>query len=134
MHSFPSFFLGSTSDTKTSSVSNSSPGSNAFQRKNLFVGQRSVLGVSKMLSQFKTYSQSKKNPVLSQRPSVFSSPDDDDDDEETDYSKFLEMKGNSRPVFFSESQDTSMIWTFDWFLYILLWQSCLVPGILSFVH
>lgn len=52
-----------------------------------------------MLSQFKNYSQSKKNPVLSQRPSVFSSPDGDDDEEETDDSTFLEIKGNSSVLF-----------------------------------
>lgn len=54
-----------------------------------------------MLSQFKNYSQPKKNVVLSQRPSVFCSPDGEDEEEEPDYSKFLDMKGNSRPVIFS---------------------------------
>jgi hypothetical protein len=49
-----------------------------------------------MLNQFKNYSQSKKNPVLSQRPSVFCSPDGDEDEEEVEDSNFLEMKGNSR--------------------------------------
>lgn len=60
-----------------------------------------------MLSQFKTYSQSKKNPVLSQRLNVFCSPNDDDENEEADYSKFLDMKGNWRPVLFSVSLDNS---------------------------
>lgn len=69
-----------------------------MQKKSALVGQRPGVKVSKMLSQFKSYAQPKKNPVLSQRPSVFSSPDDDDEEEETDYSRFLEMKGNSRPV------------------------------------
>uniref|UniRef100_A0A1A7WXM6 SURP and G patch domain containing 1 n=1 Tax=Iconisemion striatum TaxID=60296 RepID=A0A1A7WXM6_9TELE len=83
----------SDSSTKTPSTSTSSPGGNSMQRKSVFVGQRSGLKVSKMLSQFKSFSQSKKSPVLGQRPSVFCSPDDDEDDEEeTDYSKFLEMK------------------------------------------
>lgn len=89
------FFLGSMSETKTPSTS---PGGNALHKKSILVGKRPGLGVSSMLSQFKSYSQSKKNPVLSQRPSVFCSPDDDEE-EDADYSKFLEMKGNSRPVF-----------------------------------
>lgn len=50
-----------------------------------------------MLNQFKNYAQAKKSPVLSQRPSVFCSPDSDDEDE--DYSGYLDMKGNSRPLF-----------------------------------
>lgn len=53
-----------------------------------------------MLSQFKTYSQSKKNPVLSQRPSVFCSPDDEDEEGDADYSRYLELKGNLMPFFF----------------------------------
>lgn len=65
-----------------------------------------------MLSQFKNYSQTKKTPVLSQRPSVFCSPDDEDEEEETDYSKFLEMKGNSWPVVFTVLLGNSMAWTF----------------------
>ncbi|XP_010742542.1 SURP and G-patch domain-containing protein 1 isoform X2 [Larimichthys crocea] len=83
---------GSTSDTKAPSTSASSPGGNSLQKKSILVGKRPGLGVSSMLSQFKNYSQSKKNPVLSQRPSVFCSPDDEDEEEETDYSRFLEMK------------------------------------------
>lgn len=51
-----------------------------------------------MINQFKNYSQSKKNPVLSQRPSVFCSSEGEDEDEEADYSRFLEMKGNLGPV------------------------------------
>lgn len=83
---------GPTTDNKTSPAAASSPGGNALPKKNIFVGQRSGLGVSSMLSQFKSYSQSKKNPVVSQRPSVFCSPDDEDEEEEIDYSAFLEMK------------------------------------------
>lgn len=79
-----------------------------------------------MLSQFKNYSQSKKNPVLSQRPNVFCSPNGEDEEEEDDYSGFLEMKGNSRPVFFSVSLDNSMAWTFQCILCLLQWHSCLV--------
>lgn len=86
-----------------------------------------------MLNQFKSFSQSKKNPILSQRPSVFCSPDGDDEEEEADYSKFLEMKGNSWPVFFIVSGDTSMAWTFQCILCVLQWNSCLMTGILSFV-
>lgn len=65
-----------------------------MQKKSILVGKRPGLGVSSMLSQFKNYSHSKKSPVLSQRPSVFCSPDEEDE-EEDDYSRFLEMKGNS---------------------------------------
>lgn len=83
-----------------------------------------------MLSQFKSYSQPKKNAVLSQRPSVFCSPDGEDEEEEADYSRFLVMKGNLRPVFFSISYDNSMAWTFQ-SIFVTQWYSCLVTGILS---
>lgn len=122
-------FQGSTSDTKTPSTS--SPGGNSLQKKSILVGKRPGLGVSSMLSQFKSYSQSKKNPVLSQRPSVFCSPDDEDEEEEADYSRFLEMKGNSRPRVFSVSLDNSMAWTFQCISCVLQWHSCLVTDILS---
>ncbi|KAM7379205.1 hypothetical protein PAMP_004774 [Pampus punctatissimus] len=95
---------GSTSDTKTPSPSTSSPGGNTMQKKSILVGKRPGLGVSSMLSQFKSYSQSKKSPVLSQRPSVFCSPDDEDEEEEADYSGLLEMK-----VFPPEDSDTRLI-------------------------
>lgn len=65
-----------------------------------------------MLSQFKSYSQSKKSPVLSQRPSVFCSPDDEDEEEESDISQFLQIKGKSRPVFFRFSLESKMAGTF----------------------
>ncbi|KAL6104435.1 sugp1 [Pungitius sinensis] len=83
---------GSTTDAKTPPASTSPPAGNAPQKKSILVGKRPGLGVSSMLSQFKNYSHSKKNPVLGQRPSVFCSPDEEDEDEEDDYSKFLEMK------------------------------------------
>ncbi|CAJ1072058.1 SURP and G-patch domain-containing protein 1 [Xyrichtys novacula] len=83
---------GSTPDSKSSSTSASSPGGNTLQKKSILVGKRPGLGVSSMLSQYKSYSQTKKNPVLSQRPSVFSSPDDEDEEEDADYFRFLEMK------------------------------------------
>ncbi|XP_063742190.1 SURP and G-patch domain-containing protein 1 isoform X2 [Eleginops maclovinus] len=83
---------GPTSDTKTPTTSTSPPEGNALQKKSILVGKRPGLGVSSMLSQFKNYSHSKKNPVLSQRPSVFCSPDEEDEEEEEDYSRFLEMK------------------------------------------
>ncbi|XP_040026747.2 SURP and G-patch domain-containing protein 1 [Gasterosteus aculeatus] len=83
---------GSTTDANNPPASTSPPGGNAPQKKSVLVGKRPGLGVSSMLSQFKNYSHSKKNPVLGQRPSVFCSPDDEDEDEEDDYSKFLEMK------------------------------------------
>lgn len=51
-----------------------------------------------MLSQFKNYTQTKKNPVLSPRPSVFCSPDGEDEDEDIDYSQYLEIKGNFVPL------------------------------------
>lgn len=95
---------GSTSEAKTPSTSSSSPGGNALQKKSILVGKRPGLGVSSMLSQFKSYSQSKKSPVLSQRPSVFCSPDDEDEEEEADYSGFLEMKVSP-----PEDSDTRLI-------------------------
>lgn len=79
-----------------------------------------------MLSQFKNYSHSKKNPVLSQRPSVFCSPDEDDEEEEEDYSRYLEMKGNSRPF----TLDNFIAWSFQSIFCIL---QCLFTGILSWV-
>uniref|UniRef100_UPI0037E7BD60 SURP and G-patch domain-containing protein 1 isoform X2 n=1 Tax=Semicossyphus pulcher TaxID=241346 RepID=UPI0037E7BD60 len=81
-----------------------SPGGNALQKKSILVGKRPGLGVSSMLSQFKSYSQTKKNPVLSQRPSVFCSPDDEDEEEEVDYSRFLDMKVSP-----PEDSDTRLI-------------------------
>ncbi|XP_077470596.1 SURP and G-patch domain-containing protein 1 isoform X1 [Stigmatopora argus] len=66
-----------------------STGGETAQRKSGFVGKRP--GVGTMLSQFKSYSQSKKSPVLSQRPSVFCSPDDDEEDE-IDFTELLNMK------------------------------------------
>ncbi|XP_038126132.1 SURP and G-patch domain-containing protein 1 [Cyprinodon tularosa] len=94
----------STSDAKPSLSSTSSASGNSLQKKSVLVGQRPGIKVSKMLSQFKSYSQPKKNPVLSQRPSVFSSPDDEEEEEETDYSKFLEMKVSP-----PEDSDTRLI-------------------------
>ncbi|XP_022611085.1 SURP and G-patch domain-containing protein 1 isoform X2 [Seriola dumerili] len=95
---------GSTSDTKTPSTLNSLPGGNTLHKKSILVGKRPGLGVSSMLSQFKSYSQSKKNPVLSQRPSVFCSPDGEDEEEDADYSRFLEMKVSP-----PEDSDTRLI-------------------------
>ncbi|XP_071346848.1 SURP and G-patch domain-containing protein 1 [Trachinotus anak] len=96
--------LGSTSDTKTPSALNSLTGGNTLHKKSILVGKRPGLGVSSMLSQFKSYSQSKKNPVLSQRPSVFCSPDGEDEEEDADYSRFLEMKVSP-----PEDSDTRLI-------------------------
>uniref|UniRef100_A0A3P9JIM2 SURP and G-patch domain containing 1 n=1 Tax=Oryzias latipes TaxID=8090 RepID=A0A3P9JIM2_ORYLA len=90
-------------DSKTPSTSSSS-GNNVLQKKSILIGQRTGIGVSKMLSQFKSYSQFKKSPVLSQRPSAFCSPDDEDEEEESDYSKFLEMKVSP-----PEDSDTRLI-------------------------
>ncbi|XP_057713928.1 SURP and G-patch domain-containing protein 1 [Corythoichthys intestinalis] len=82
----PNSSSGSPTDSKNPQ---STTGGNPAQRKNALVGKRP--GVGTMLSQFKSYSQSKKNPVLSQRPSVFCSPDDDDEDE-IDFTELLNMK------------------------------------------
>ncbi|XP_060900470.1 SURP and G-patch domain-containing protein 1 [Labrus mixtus] len=95
---------GSTTDATNPSTSAPSPGGNALQKKSILVGKRPGLGVSSMLSQFKNYSQTKKNPVVSQRPSVFCSPDDDEEEEEADYSRFLEMKVSP-----PEDSDTKLI-------------------------
>lgn len=125
--------LGSASDTNTLSASTASPGGNALQKKSILVGKRPGLGVSSMLSQFKTYSQSKKNPVLSQRPSVFCSPDDEDEEGDVDYSRYLELKGNSSPflrLFFSVSLEDPLVRTFLTLIQSILCH-LLVTGILS---
>ncbi|XP_030016747.1 SURP and G-patch domain-containing protein 1 [Sphaeramia orbicularis] len=95
---------GSTGDSKPPSVSTSSPLGNTLQKKSILVGKRPGLGLGSMLSQFKSYSQSKKNPVLSQRPSVFCSPEGEDEGEEADYSRFIEMKVSP-----PEDSDTRLI-------------------------
>uniref|UniRef100_A0AAZ3RZQ8 SURP and G-patch domain-containing protein 1 n=1 Tax=Oncorhynchus tshawytscha TaxID=74940 RepID=A0AAZ3RZQ8_ONCTS len=105
----PSSDSGSSSDTKAPSSSTPSPSSGVSQpqMKSILIGKRPGLGISSMLNQFKNYSQSKKNPLRPQRPSIFSSPDeddDDDDDEEVDDSSFLEIK-----VFPPEDPDTRLI-------------------------
>lgn len=122
--------LGSTTDAKTLSASTTSPGGNAMQKKSILVGKRPGLGVSSMLNQFKSYSQSKRNPVLSPRPSVFCSPDDEDEEGDADYSRFLELKGNLKHLFFNVTLENSLVRTF-----LILIQSIichlLVTGILS---
>ncbi|XP_040000385.1 SURP and G-patch domain-containing protein 1 isoform X2 [Xiphias gladius] len=95
---------GSTSDTQGPSPSTSLSGGNTLLKKSILVGKRPGLGVSSMLSQFKSYSQSKKNSVLSQRPSVFCSPDGEDEEEDADYSRFLEIKVSP-----PEDSDTRLI-------------------------
>ncbi|XP_053294366.1 SURP and G-patch domain-containing protein 1 [Pleuronectes platessa] len=93
----PNNGTSSTTDSKSPSTS---------EKKSILVGKRPGLGVSSMLSQFKNYSQSKKSslPVLSQRSSVFCSPDDEDDEEDDDYSKFLGMRVSP-----PEDSDTRLI-------------------------
>ncbi|XP_026229940.1 SURP and G-patch domain-containing protein 1 [Anabas testudineus] len=95
---------GSTSDSKTPSTPSSLSGGNTLPKKSILIGKRPGLGVSSMLNQFKSYSQPKKNVGLSQRPSVFCSPDEEDEEEETDYSKFLDMKVSP-----PEDSDTRLI-------------------------
>ncbi|XP_029929837.1 SURP and G-patch domain-containing protein 1 [Myripristis murdjan] len=96
---------GSASDAKTPSPSTPSSGGNPLHKKSILVGKRPGLGISSMLNQFKNYSQSKKNPVLSQRPSVFCSPDGEDEEEEADDdSTYLEMKVSP-----PEDSDTRLI-------------------------
>ncbi|CAL8312352.1 SURP and G-patch domain-containing protein 1 [Gadus morhua] len=77
---------------ETKGASNPAESPNSQQKKSILIGKRPGLGITSMLNQFKNYSQSKKNPVLSQRPSVFCSPDGDEDEEEVEDSNFLEMK------------------------------------------
>uniref|UniRef100_A0A8C5NC02 SURP and G-patch domain-containing protein 1-like n=1 Tax=Gouania willdenowi TaxID=441366 RepID=A0A8C5NC02_GOUWI len=92
-------------DTKPSPAPAPSPEGPPVQKKSGFFGQRPGLGVSSMLSQYKVQSQLKKNPSLSQRPSVFCSPDEEDEEEEeTQYSKFLDMKVSP-----PEDSDTRLI-------------------------
>ncbi|KAJ0047404.1 hypothetical protein NL108_000468, partial [Boleophthalmus pectinirostris] len=88
---------------KNNSGSSSSAG-NVQQKKSILFGKRPGLGVSSMISQFKTFSQSKKTPILSQRPSAFCSSEGEDDDEEADYSRFLEIKVSP-----PEDSDTRLI-------------------------
>ncbi|XP_075877293.1 SURP and G-patch domain-containing protein 1 isoform X2 [Nelusetta ayraudi] len=95
---------GSTTEAKMSSAPATPFGGNTQQKKSILIGKRPGLGVTSMLSQFKNYSQTKKNPVLSQRPSVFSSPDDDDEEDDNDYSKFLAIKVSP-----PEDSDTKLI-------------------------
>ncbi|XP_068196620.1 SURP and G-patch domain-containing protein 1 [Antennarius striatus] len=94
----------STIEAKSSSTSSSSPRANAIQKKSILVGKRPGLAISSMLSQFKNYSQPKKNPVLSQRESVFCSPTGEDEEEEAEYSDFLEIKVSP-----PEDSDTRLI-------------------------
>ncbi|XP_056149053.1 SURP and G-patch domain-containing protein 1 [Lampris incognitus] len=95
---------GPNSETKVPSTQISSPGGNSQTKKSILIGKRPGLGIGSMLSQFKNYSHTKKNPVLSQRPSVFCSPDGEDEEEEADDSNFLEMKVSS-----PEDPDTRLI-------------------------
>ncbi|KAF7661908.1 hypothetical protein LDENG_00251290 [Lucifuga dentata] len=95
---------GSTNDTKIPSTPTPASGGNTVNKKSILVGKRPGLGITSMLNQFKTYSQSKKNPVLNQRPSVFCSPDGDDEEEELDDAGFLEMKVSP-----PEDSDTKLI-------------------------
>ncbi|KAG9278654.1 SURP and G-patch domain-containing protein 1 isoform X1 [Astyanax mexicanus] len=75
---------GSSTDSKSSTLSSQS------QKKSILVGKRPGLGVSSMLNQFKSYSQSKKTQLQIPRPSVFSSPDEEDAEEEDEH--YLEVK------------------------------------------
>uniref|UniRef100_A0A8B9HBI7 SURP and G patch domain containing 1 n=1 Tax=Astyanax mexicanus TaxID=7994 RepID=A0A8B9HBI7_ASTMX len=74
---------------KSSTDSGSKPFSDS-QKKSILVGKRPGLGVSSMLNQFKSYSQSKKTQLQIPRPSVFSSPDEEDAEEEDEH--YLEVK------------------------------------------
>ncbi|CAL8281562.1 unnamed protein product [Lota lota] len=82
----------SSNNGETKGASNQAESPNSQQKKSILIGKRPGLGITSMLNQFKNYSQSKKNPVLSQRPSVFCSPDGDEDEEEVEDANFLEMK------------------------------------------
>lgn len=87
---------GSSGVSKGPAVSSQSPAATASQtaKKSVVFGKRPGLGVGSILSQFKTYSQTKKSPLQTSRPSVFSSPDDEDDDDcgEEDDAYYLELK------------------------------------------
>lgn len=109
--------LGPTTDTKAPSAPAASLGGHTQQKRSILIGKRPGLGVSSMLSQFKNYSQTKRNPVLSQRPSVFSSPDDDDEEGDNDYSKFLAIKGNSWPLLFIVSLENPLARTFQYIIH-----------------
>lgn len=91
------YVLGATGEIN-SSASSSSVG-NVQQKKSILFGKRPGLGVSSMINQYKSLSQPKKSPNLSQRPSAFCSSEGEDEDEDADYARFLEIKGNSRFYF-----------------------------------
>ncbi|KAJ0011690.1 hypothetical protein NQD34_012665 [Periophthalmus magnuspinnatus] len=95
--------LSCTSNDMNNSSTSSSSG-NLQQKKSILFGKRPGLGVSSMISQFKSFSQSKKTPILSQRPSAFCSSEGEDEDEEADYSRFLEIKVSP-----PEDSDTRLI-------------------------
>ncbi|XP_030631427.1 SURP and G-patch domain-containing protein 1 [Chanos chanos] len=78
------------SDAQSGAPSTQTPPSSAPQKKSILIGKRPGLGISSMISQFKNYSQTKKTPVQSSRPSIFCSPDDEE--EESEDSHFLEVK------------------------------------------
>ncbi|XP_072297448.1 SURP and G-patch domain-containing protein 1 isoform X1 [Eucyclogobius newberryi] len=86
----PSPIPGAPNDMNNSTASSSA--GNKQQKKSILFGKRPGLGVSSMISQFKNFSQSKRNTILSQRPSVFCLSEGEDEDEEVDYSRFLEIK------------------------------------------
>lgn len=115
--------VGSNTEVKMSSPAATPFGGNTQQKKSILIGKRPGLGVTSMLSQFKNYSQTKKNPVLSQRPSVFSSPEDDDEEDDNDYSKFLAIKGNHGLCYClsGELLDLEIYCIICW----LQWQNCL---------
>uniref|UniRef100_W5K5S5 SURP and G-patch domain containing 1 n=1 Tax=Astyanax mexicanus TaxID=7994 RepID=W5K5S5_ASTMX len=80
----------SSTDSGSKPFSDISTLSSQSQKKSILVGKRPGLGVSSMLNQFKSYSQSKKTQLQIPRPSVFSSPDEEDAEEEDEH--YLEVK------------------------------------------
>ncbi|CAL1579803.1 unnamed protein product [Knipowitschia caucasica] len=92
----------SPNDTKNTTASSSV--GNVQQKKSILFGKRPGLGVSSMISQYKNYSQSKKYPILSHRPSAFCSSEGEEEDDESDYSRFLEIKVSP-----PEDSDTRLI-------------------------
>ncbi|KAK7945731.1 hypothetical protein WMY93_001459 [Mugilogobius chulae] len=98
----PTPIPGTPNDMNNSTASSSA--GNVQQKKSILFGKRPGLGVSSMISQFKSFSQSKKKPILTERPSAFCLSEGEDEDEEEDYSKFLELKVSP-----PEDSDTQLI-------------------------
>ncbi|XP_034974479.1 SURP and G-patch domain-containing protein 1 isoform X1 [Zootoca vivipara] len=81
--------LGSDASSSSAKASAANPPAASTAKKPSLSGKRPNLSVTSMLNQVKNYTHSKQTPVTN-RLSVFQSPDDED--EEEDYEQWLEIK------------------------------------------